>query len=323
LADVNRDGWPDLYVACDTTPNLLLVNNRTGGFQEAGTETGLAYGETGLARAGMGVDVAELGPKGELAFIVANYTNEPVSFFREVAPMFFSEETTSVGLAGPTSNTLGFGAFFFDFDNDGLRDLFIANGHVQDDIALFQANLSYEQPHQLFRQREGGQFVDVSNEAGRAITSPRVSRGAAWGDLDNDGDLDILVNNNNGVCEVLRNTQVERGNQQTHWLQVRLRQDQGNRDAIGARVVVRATGRAYGDRVRTGSSYCSASTLRLHFGLGGSARFDDVTVTWPDGRSERFPGGATGRLIQLTRGTGTPVASGPANPFPASGRNRQ
>jgi hypothetical protein len=305
--DVNRDGWPDLFVANDTTPNSLFRNESGKRFTEIGTEAGVAFGENGLARAGMGVDVAALGPKGERAIVVANFSNEPVSFFWEEGPDFFVERTFAAGLARPTQLTLGFGFLFLDYDNDGFADLFLANGHVQDDIQLFQSNLSYAQPHQLFRNRgvpaEGGvpAFEEVGAAAGGPFTLPRVSRGAARGDLDNDGDLDLLVSNNNGPCELLRNE----GGSARHWLELRLVGRKSNRSAIGAEARVTTGERIFRDTVRSGSSYCSANMLRLHFGLGDRTQFDAVEVAWPSGRTERWPGGAADRLLTLTEGSGT------------------
>jgi hypothetical protein len=309
--DVNRDSWPDLYVANDTTPNFLFRSEAGKRFTEIGTEAGVAFGENGLARAGMGVDVAPLGPKGERAIVVANFTNEPVSFFWEQGPEFFVEQTFAAGLARATQLTLGFGFFFLDYDNDTLPDLFLANGHVQDDIHLFQANLSHAQPHQLFRNKgipAPGQpplFEEVGAAAGAPFSVPRVSRGAARGDFDNDGDLDILVANNNDVPELLRND----GGNQRHWLQLRLVGRQRHRSAIGAEVRVTAGDRTLRDTVRSDGSYCAASMRRLHFGLGDRTQVDGVEVTWPSGRTERWPGGAADRILTLTEGTGEPSKS--------------
>jgi hypothetical protein len=180
---------------------------------------------------------------------------------------------------------------------------------VQDDIQLFQSNLSYAQPHQLFHNQGAGAagspitFAEVGAAAGPAFTVPRVSRGAAHGDWDNDGDLDLLVNNNNGPCELLRND----GGDKHHWLQARLVGSRSNRDGIGAEVRVTAGGRVLRDRVRSGSSYCSASMLRLHFGLGDASRFDRVEVSWPSGLTERWTGGPADRMLTLTEGSGTAV----------------
>lgn len=312
VCDVNRDGWPDLYVANDTVPNFLFRNTGHGRFEEIGTEAGVAYGEDALARGGMGVDAATIGPKGELALFVANFSNEPCSFFWEEGPEFFTEQTLAVGLAQPTLLTLGFGAFFFDYDNDSAADLFMANGHVQDDIHLFQSNLRYAQPHQLFRNHGGTSspspgvpalptFTETGPAAGVSFTVPRVSRGAAKGDWDNDGDLDLLISNNNGPCELLRND----GGSRAHWLETRLVGGRSNRNGIGAEVRVRSGDRVWRDRVRSGSSYCSAGMLRLHFGLGNRARYDAIEIVWPSGLTERWPGGAADRILTLSEGRGS------------------
>jgi hypothetical protein len=309
IVDVNRDGWPDVFVANDTTPNFLFRNEAGKRFAEIGTEAGVAFGENGLARAGMGVDAVSLGPDGERAIVVANFTNEPISFFWEEGPEFFVERTFAAGLARATQLTLGFGFFFFDYDNDTLPDLFLANGHVQDDIHLFQANLTHAQPHQLFHNRgapsadEPPTFAEVGKAGGPPFSTPKVSRGAARGDFDNDGDLDVLVSNNNDAPELLRND----GGNRRHWLQLRLAGRESNRSAIGAEVRLTAGDRTFYDAVRSGGSYCSASMLRLHFGLGDRGQFDAIEVTWPSGRSERWPGGAADRMLTLTEGTGTPV----------------
>ena len=306
VLDVNRDGWPDIYVANDTTPNHLFRSEPGPGpgkrrFVEIGAEAGVAYGENGLARAGMGVDAAALGPSGELAILVANFSNEPASLFWEESPEFFTDRSLTSGIASATNLTLGFGAFFLDFDNDGAQDIFLANGHVQDDIELFQSNLSHAQPHQLLRNGGTADFTEI--DGGAAFRAAHVSRGAAWGDYDNDGDVDLLVNNNNGPCELLRN---ERGSR-LGWVQVELVGSRSNRGGIGASVTVEAGGKKLTQWVRSGSSYCSAGMRRLHFGLSETEAFDSVTAAWPSGRVETWPGGSARRLLRLTEGTGTGV----------------
>lgn len=306
VLDADLDGRPDLLLTSDTTPNLLLRNNGSGRFLDTALDAGVAIGENGLARAGMGVDVAELGRRGERAILIANYTNEPVSFFWESDRGYFVERTGPVGLLAPTLPTLGFGAFFLDYDNDGRQDIFLANGHVQDDIQLFQANLSYAQPHQLFRNvTEGPEpaFEERTAEAGPAFRKPAVSRGAAFGDYDGDGDLDLIVNNNGGAGELLRNDHSGAG----HWLSVRLIGLKSNRSAYGARMSVKT---AEGFHVRhrvSGSSYCSASAGPLHVGVGSRDRYDEIRVRWPSGRDEVWPGGPADRTMTLTEGSGKPA----------------
>jgi enediyne biosynthesis protein E4 len=291
IADFDGDSWPDLYVASDTTPNLLLHNRRgrhgTRVFREEGLETGVAYGESGLARAGMGVDTTWLEGEGgqeQLAIGVANFTNEPISLFAQDAPGMFTDRTYEAGLATTHMELLGFGLFFFDADNDGRSDLFVTNGHVQDDIHLFQNNLRYAQRCQLFRGDGGVRFTEMGGTAGEPFRRERVGRGAVYGDVDNDGDLDILLSNNGGPAELLRNDTSPRG----HWLQVETRGTRSNRHGLGAEVIVSAGGRRQRQWVRGGSSYCSASMQVPHFGLGEAARVESVEVLWPSGKVSRL-----------------------------------
>ena len=285
-ADFDGDGWPDLYVASDTTPNLLLHNVRGPGgmrvFREEGLESGVAYGENGLARAGMGVDTTGLDGN-RLAIAVANFSNEPLSLFVQDGPGLFTDRTYEAGLASTHLAYLGFGLFFFDADNDGRPDLFVSNGHVQDDIQLFQNNLRYAEPCQLFRGEGGLRFTEVSQTAGAPFRRERVGRGAAYGDFDNDGSLDILLTSNNGPAELLRNDTAPR----RHWLQVETRGTKSNRDGLGAEVTVTAAGRRQRQWVRSGSSYCSAGMRWLHFGLGDATRVESVEVRWPSGAVTR------------------------------------
>jgi hypothetical protein len=293
VADFDGDGWPDLYVASDTTPNLLLHSTAgpNGGrvFREEGLETGVAYGENGLARAGMGVDTTWLaddrpGSRQRLSVAVANFSNEPLSLFVQDGPGLFTDQTYEAGLATTHLSYLGFGLFFFDADNDGRPDLFVNNGHVQDDIQLFQNNLRYAQRCQLFRGMGGSRFLEVSDTAGEPFRRVRVGRGAAYGDFDDDGDLDLLLTSNGGPAELLRNDTTPR----RHWLQVTTQGARSNRDGLGAEVTVTAGGRRQRQWVRSGSSYCSASARCLQFGLGDAARVERVEVRWPSGMVSRL-----------------------------------
>jgi hypothetical protein len=304
VADFDSDGWPDLYIASDTTPSLLLRNVRGPDgvrmFREEGLETGVAYGETGLARAGMGVDTTWLDDD-RLAVAVANFTNEPISLFVQDGPGMFTDRSYEAGLALTHMPYLGFGLFFFDANNDSRPDLFVANGHVQDDIHLFQNNLRYAERCQLFRGMGGLRFVEISEAAGEPFRRERVGRGAAYGDYDNDGDLDLLLTTNGGPAELLRNDTKAR----FHWLQVELQgagttgsnvarpaprasRPAGSRNGLGAEVIVSAGGRRQRQWVRSGSSYCSASMRRLHFGLWEATRVDRVEVRWPGGTVSRL-----------------------------------
>jgi hypothetical protein len=310
VCDVNRDGYPDLYVANDTTSNLLFRNAgkgdgaSAGTFVEEGLTRGLAYAEAGLPRAGMGVDEAEPLNDGRQAFLVSNFAGEGLTLFREereragAPPGFFLDATLAAGLRAPTLRTLGFGLCFFDADDDGRQEIFVANGHIQDDIQEQQPTVSYRQPHQLFQADERGVYHDVSAEAGPPFAIGRVSRGAACGDYDGDGDLDLLVNNNGGAPELLRNDLAPG----RRWLEVALRGSESNRDAVGAEVTLRAGGVTQRRLVRCGSSYCSQSMLRLHFGLAGATQVDTLEVRWPSGRVERREHLPVDRRIDVMEG---------------------
>jgi hypothetical protein len=283
VCDVDRDGNPDLYVANDTTRNLLFHNTGRGTFVEEGLQRGLAYAETGQPRAGMGVDEDEPWNDGRQAFAVSNFAGEGLTLFRQEQPDLFLDASLTTGLHEPTLRTLGFGLLFLDASNSLRPEIFVANGHIQSDIQEQQPTLRYRQPHQLFQSGDDGVFRDVGPRAGPAFMVGRVSRGAAYGDYDNDGDLDLLVNNNNGAPELLRNEGVPG----RHWLQVSLHGTASNRDALGAEVILRAEGITRRRRVRTGSSYCSQSMLPLHFGLGTLTRVDSLEILWPSGRVDR------------------------------------
>ena len=228
---------------------------------------------------------------------MSNFSNEGLSFYRREDDLF-SEVSFATGFGAPSLLTLGFGLFFFDMDNDGLKDAFVANGHVNDDIQLLQGNLTYAERHLLFRNRGDGSFDEIGREAGAPFAVPEVSRGAACGDFDNDGRLDILVTNNNGRVELLRSDGSRAGN----WLQVEVRGSGGsrtNRSGIGARVRVKAGNGVQTDWARSGSSYLSQSMLRRHFGLGTASRADWVEVTWTHGRRQRVENVGANQRIRI------------------------
>lgn len=291
ILDFDNDGWADIAVANDETPGYLFHNLPASGaiprrFEEEGVETGFAVAEMGKPKAGMGIDAADYLNDGSLGILVSNFSNEGLSFYRREGDLF-SEVSFAAGFGEPSLLTLGFGLFFFDADNDALKDAFVANGHVNDDIQLLHSNLTYGERHLLFRNRGDGSFREIGRQAGPPFTVPAVSRGAACGDYDNDGHLDILVNNNNGPAELLRSD----GSSAGHWLQVEVRgRGAGgvNRSGIGARVRVKAGAGVQTDWVRSGSSYLSQSMLRCHFGLGTARRADWVEVTWPDHQRQRI-----------------------------------
>ncbi|HKW97439.1 MAG TPA: CRTAC1 family protein [Bryobacteraceae bacterium] len=308
-ADLNGDGRPDIYVANDTAANRLWLNQGNGTFREAALDMGMAYSMDGLAKAGMGVTLADVENSGGQVLLVTNLTREGVTVFRGDAKGQFDDVTAEFGLLQPTFGYTGFGAGWFDYDNDGWLDLFIANGAVTIVGSERTTDFPYAQRKQLFHNEgRGKRFRDVSGTAGPAFQVEDVSRATAFGDIDNDGAMDIVVTNNNGPVRLLRNQLSRRPpSARPHWLTVKLESRKTNRFAIGARVgVVRKGQDTLWRRVHTDSSYLSASDVRVHFGLGNTPQIDAVIVNWPDGIKEHFTGVKVDRLITLRQGTGQP-----------------
>ncbi len=296
--DVDGDRYPDILVANDLTPNYLFRNNRNGTFSEVGLESGIAYGADGMARSGMGIDFADTNNDGKCQALVSNFAREPNSFFTQEGLFVFTDKTYEAGMGEPSLQPLGFGLFLFDYDNDGWKDAFITNGHIQPEIARYEPGQSFAQEPLLFHNRRDGTFEEVHKQLGAALASASVGRGAACGDYDNDGNLDILLTSNNGPARLLRND----GGNRNSWLTIRLVGRKSNRDGIGAEVRIRAGGRTLRDQVRSGSSYLSASDLRLHFGLGEAAQADWVEVRWPTGVVDRLQAVKANRLLTIEEG---------------------
>lgn len=304
-ADFNSDGRTDIYVANDTAANLLWINQGDGTFQEVALEAGLAYSAEGLPKAGMGVTVEDVENDGGQVLLVTNLTREGVTVFRRSGPGEFDDVTVEYGLLGPTYGLTGFGTQWFDYDNDGRLDLFIANGAVTIVEAQRGSPYPFAQKKQLFHNEgKGRKFREVSDLAGPVFQLMEVSRGAAFGDLDNDGDLDIVVSNNNGPVRLLQN---QIGGQD-HWLEVRLEGLRLNRYGIGARVRVLRPGKdPLWGRVHTESSYLSAHDVRVHFGLGDKPEGVGVEVYWPDGTREVWNKIQADQIVTLRKGTGQSV----------------
>lgn len=282
-ADYDLDGDIDIYVANDETPGLLLRNGGDGRFQEVGLFSGVSHNGSGEVESGMGVDFADYDGDGYPDLFLTTFSFETYTLHRNMGNGFFADVTEAVGLAEATFLPLGFGTRFFDYDNDGDLDLFCANGHIFHNVAQLESSLTYEQTNQLLRNDQG-RFTDVSASAGPAFQIARVSRGAAFGDYDDDGDVDILVTNNNGLAELLRNE----GGSRQHWLTVRIVGTKSNRDGIGARLELWAGGRRQVREVASGASYLSTHDLRVHFGLGTSKRVDRLDINWPSGQVDRW-----------------------------------
>jgi enediyne biosynthesis protein E4 len=309
LFDYDSDGWLDLFVANDTEPNKLYHNNRNGTFTDEGIAAGVAFGAAGTARAGMGVDAADYDGSGRPSVIIGNFTNESMALYHNEGSGLFTDEAATSGIGKLSAQSLTFATFFFDYDLDGLLDIFAANGHVSDDIAVVQPNVKYAQAPHIFRNKGKKKFEEATAKLGRAIQRAVVGRGAAYGDFDNDGDLDLLITANNGPARLLRN---ENANQ-NDLLRIKLVGTKANRDGIGAKTSVKTSkGVKQEQMVRTGSSYASQSELPLVFGLG---KPDDqlsltIDIVWPGGQKETLVNIKPNQSIIIQEGKGV-TASAP------------
>ncbi len=279
VLDYNNDGWPDVFVSNDTQPNRLYRNLGNGTFKDEALGAGVAFGEDGSARGAMGVDAADYDRAGRMDLIVGNFSNQMLGLYHNDGNGLFVDEAPRSPVGRSSLLSLTFGLFFFDYDLDGLPDIFAANGHIEEQIAQVQPKIHYAELPLLFHNDGGGKFNPVA-----AFSKPLVARGAAYGDIDGDGDLDIAINNNNGPAVLYRND----GGNRNHWLAVRLEGTKSNRDGIGAVVRVRSAQGAQMQMVHSGSSYCSASDLALTFGLGNDPVANSVEIEWPSGRKQKL-----------------------------------
>ncbi|HXG25077.1 MAG TPA: CRTAC1 family protein [Chthonomonadales bacterium] len=280
ICDFDQDGWPDLVVANDTEPNFLFHNQGNGTFKEVALATGIAMSESGKAKAGMGVDAGDERNNGWDSIVITNFSGEQLTLYRRDSTGHYLDEAARSGIGSASQLYLGFGTFFFDYDSDGWLDIFVANGHIQDDAWIRQTGVAYEEPALLLRNTGAGTYRDVTAKSGAALTQKVVGRGAAWGDFDNDGDPDILMTANNGLARLLHNNN-HTGN---NWLRLVLEGTRSNRNAIGTRVRVRVGERQMTQTVKGASSYLSQSDRRLLFGLGRAKRVDAIEIQWPSGQ---------------------------------------
>jgi hypothetical protein len=302
-ADFNGDGWPDIYVANDGAANLLWLNNGNGTFREAALLSGAAFAADGVARAGMGVAAGDFDGSGNESIFVTNLMREGATLYRNNGRGEFSDATLAFHLQQPTYPYTGFGTQWFDYDNDGRLDLFVANGAVTSLESLRGNPYPFNQRN-LLLHNDGAQFHETSGEARRPFQLSEVGRGAAFGDIDNDGAIDVVVSNNNGPVRLLLNRAGARG----HWLEVRLQGTRSNRDGIGARVaVLRKGAKPLWRRAHTDGSYLSSSDIRVHFGLGESPDIQSVLVEWPSGLKERWDSVRGDSFVALREGTGKEV----------------
>ena len=315
VLDYDRDGWPDLFVANDTQPNKLYHNSGKGTFVETAVGAGVAFSEEGKARGGMGTDAADFDGSGYPSIIVGNFSNEMLAIFRNQgrAEGLFIDEAPASPVGQATMFSLTFATFFFDYDLDGLPDIFMANGHVADDINKVQPKITYAQRPQLFRNEGKRKFVEVSRKAGKPFQRAVVGRGAAYGDYDNDGDLDVLLTTNGGPAYLWRNE----GGNQNRFVRFKTVGGASNRDGIGAKVTIHlADGTRQWRTVHSGSSYCSQSELPLVFGIGRADKVERAEVEWPSGKVDKLTDLAANQLHVVKEGGGI-VESRPLPP-PAS-----
>lgn len=298
-ADLDNDGWPDIYVACDEAPSLLYHNNHDGTFSEIGASAGCALSGSGATQGGMGVAIGDYDCDGWLDILKPNFAGENLSLYHNNANGTFYDAVYQAGLASETEN-VGWGAGFQDFDNDSWRDIFISTGHVYPQIEGRGLMLSYASPKVLDQNEGNGKFRNVSAVGGSGITQPHTSRGCAFGDYDNDGDVDVVVNNMNGPPSLLRNDCTTGYS----WLKVKCLGVKSNRSAIGARVKVVTGKHTQIDEVMSGTSYLSQNDFRLHFGLGRAKRADLVEIRWPSGFVEPFRNVEANQLICIQEGHG-------------------
>ncbi len=282
--DYNGDGWPDLFVSNDTERSKLYKNNGNGTFTEEGMQAGVAYGDDGVAHGAMGVDSSDFDRSGRPHLLVGNFSNQGLALYHNEGSGLFVDQASSTTVGHSSLLSLTFGAFFFDFDLDGYSDVFAANGHIEPDISRFQPKISYREPPLLFRNQGAGKFENVSNDVGRDFRTPLVARGAAYADFDHDGDLDVLINNNDGPAVLYRNDDGNRNN----WLTLRLSGTKSNRSALGAIVRIESASGSQWQTVHSGSSYCSQSEEALTFGLRHDRTVTSLSIEWPSGTRQQF-----------------------------------
>ena len=300
FADYDNDGDQDIYVANDQDANFLFKNHGDGTFEEVALLSGVSYSNMGKEEAGMGTAFGDYNNDGMLDLTVSNFQNETNTLYHNQGGDFFADETITTGIGEVTYSYLGWGINFFDYDNDGYKDIFVANGHVLDNVVEIDRSTTYPQQNLLFRNLGDGTFADVTNQVGSGLALRKVSRGAAFGDYDNDGDIDILISNWNQSADLLRNE----GGNLNNWVQFRAVGIKSNRSGIGARFTVVAGDLTQIAEVHSGGSYLSFSDLRVHFGLGKSEKVDLVEIRWPSGQIDTAENLAVNRQFVATEGLG-------------------
>jgi hypothetical protein len=302
--DFDNDGWPDIYIACDSTPSILYRNNRDGTFTDVGILSGVAYNMDGREQAGMGSTVDDYDGDGNLDLFRTNFSDDSSTLYHNNGDGTFTDVTYSAGL-GVNTQYLGWGTAFFDFDNDGWPDLLLANGHVYPEVDTLNLPIHYSEPKVLYHNNGDGTFADISRAAGPGINGPAPARGLAVGDLWNDGRLSAVIANRNGPPSLL----VNRKAYPNHWIEIKTVGTRSNRSGIGARLVLKTDSRKQIAEIRSGSSYISSNDMRAHFGLGMKRQIEYLEVRWPSGLEERYRNPPIDSILTVKEGSGEAVDS--------------
>ncbi len=305
--DLDMDGWPDIFIANDTQPNKLYHNNKNGTFTETAMSAGVAFGEDGVARGAMGVDAADYDRSGRPHLLVGNFSNQMLGLYHNEGTGLFVDEAPSSAVGRASLLSLAFGVFFFDYDLDGYQDIYTANGHIEEEIGKVQPKIQYKQPPLLFHNLGKKKFENVTPTMGAEFNRAVVARGAAYGDIDHDGDLDILITTNHGPAYLFRND----GGNQNNWLCIRTSGTKSNRDGIGAVVRVDSPSGKQWNYVRSGSSYCSSVDMALTFGLGKDTKVTSVEIEWPSGTRQKLSNVAVNQFLKVDEEKGIVAQSGP------------
>jgi enediyne biosynthesis protein E4 len=306
--DYNGDGWPDIFVANDTQPNKLYRNNKNGTFTDEGMAAGVAFGEDGVARGAMGADAGDYDRSGRPHLLVGNFSNQMLGLYHNEGTGLFVDEAPTSTVGRASLLTLAFGVFFWDYDLDGYLDIFAANGHIEEEIGRVQPKVSYKEPPLLFRNLGKRRFETVGQKMGAEFNRPIVARGAAYADIDHDGDLDLVITSNHGPAYLFRND----GGNQNKFLCLKLNGTKSNRSAIGAVVRIESASGKQWNTVRSGSSYCSQSDLALTFGLGSDPTVTAVEIEWPSGAKQKLTNIAANQFVTIEEGKGIIAKSAPA-----------
>jgi hypothetical protein len=296
--DFDRDGWTDIYVACDSSASTLYRNNHDGTFTDVAVEAGCAYNEDGQAQAGMGVATGDYNGDGLVDIFKTHFSDDLPALYKNSGRGFFEDASRAAGF--DITRYVEWGTGLVDFDNDGWRDVLIVTGSVYPEVEKIFKEYPHRGPRLLYQNLRNGRFRDVTTQMGSAILSPRSSRGSAFGDFDNDGDVDVLVMNMNEPPLLLRNEYVGKNN----WLMLNLIGTKSNRSAIGARVILKTGAQLQFQEVTSQSSYYSHNDHRLHFGLGQNKQADSIEILWPSGEREILSNVSSNRIVNIKEGSG-------------------